>query len=393
MKVCIITNLYPPNARGGAEQVVSKTVDGLMKQGHDVVVITTTPERVWTESKDKLTIYRFRPWNLYYYTDAHKFSGIMRFFWHLINIFHIDAAAHVKQILKKEKPDVVHTHNLMGLSFLIPRVIRKLKLRHLHTIHDVQLVEPSGIILKSKEGTWRYNGLHTDIYSWLTKKLFGSPDVIISPSKFLFDFYSSRGFFPNSKHKVLRNPIPFSLTQTNRNDASRPFSFLYVGQIEDHKGIVFLVDAFRQMLNLDAHLHVAGSGSAFAKVKALAEGDVRIHIYGRVDRDKVADLFNSADVTIVPSRCYENSPTVIFESFYFGVPVLASNIEGIAELITEGENGATFVADDIDSLKNKIRWCADSKDELLYMAGKTRDSLKGLGEEEFLETLVGLYLV
>ena len=102
-----------------------------------------------------------------------------------------------------------------------------------------------------------------------------SRSIIISPSKFLFDFYSSRGFFPNSKHKVLRNPIPFSLTQTNRNDASRPFSFLYVGQIEDHKGIVFLVDAFRQMLNLDAHLHVAGSGSAFAKVKALAEGDVR----------------------------------------------------------------------------------------------------------------------
>ena len=66
-------------------------------------------------------------------------------------------------------------------------------------------------------------------------------------------------------------------------------------------------------------------------------------------------FFAKADITIVPSLCYENSPTVIFESFSYHTPVLASNIEGIAELIKEGENGLTFIAGNEASLLQKLQ--------------------------------------
>ena len=151
MKICLINNLYPPYARGGAEQVVKRTVEGLLQAGHRVVLVTTVPEVENVHQLENLTIREFKPWNLFFYTDAYKHFLAARFLWHIIDMFHMGSARFVRNVLKEEKPDVVHTHNLMGVGFLIPRVIRKQGIRHVHTVHDVQLVEPSGIILKTKE--------------------------------------------------------------------------------------------------------------------------------------------------------------------------------------------------------------------------------------------------
>lgn len=411
MKVCLINNLYPPYARGGAEQVVQKTVEGLLREGHRVVLITTSPNGAEIERAGEFSHYRFRPWNLFFYTEAHRHSFVARFFWHLANMFHFGAARRVKNILKQERPDAVHTHNLMGMSFLIPRVIRKLGIRHVHTVHDVQFVEPSGIILKRKEMSARYTGFPTRIYSSIMKRLMGSPDVVISPSQFLLDFYVGRGFFPTSKKVVVRNPVTFeeavgSRQQAVGGDEQNIFHFLYLGQIEKHKGVIFLTKTFLEFFNIivspknstaysllptASTLHIVGDGSAMEEVKKLADENPNIIFHGRVDREQLPKIFGMADVTVVPSLCYENSPTVIFESFAFGVPVLASNIEGIAELIREGENGLTFGAGDAESLQEKMSWCLAHREELRLMGERTRESLVGLSEEEYVRKVVELY--
>jgi glycosyltransferase involved in cell wall biosynthesis len=391
MKICLINNLYSPYTRGGAEQVVSKTVEGLIRNGHRVVLITTAPKGDWKEQSDRLTIYRFCPRNFYYYTNAHTHKFAVRLFWHVINIFHIGAALRVRKILLLEKPHVVHTHNLMGMSFLIPLIIQKLKIRYLHTVHDVQLVEPSGVILKSKENSWRYSGFPTKIYSSIMRLLFGSPDVVISPSQFLLDFYKQRDFFKKSKTVVLRNPITFeSYALGAKSSLRNDFVFIYVGQLEKHKGASFLVNTFLNTAGLDANLYIVGNGAELNKIKKVAENDKRIKIFGRVGREQVASLFMEADAAIVPSLCYENSPTVIFESFYFGVPVLASNIEGIAELIREGENGLMFLAGNEDSLRQKLAWCVENKEKLNEMGKKTNESLRSLSDSEYIRRLIEL---
>lgn len=405
MKICIINNLYPPYARGGAEQVVVKTVEGLREAGHEVVLVAGSPK---DEEGDK-TIRRYKPFNLFFYTDAHKHSFLVRFLWHLIDMFHFGSARYVRRILQQEKPDVVHTHNLMGLGFLIPRVIRKLGIHHVHTVHDVQLVEPSGIILKTKEKSFRYNGFPTKFYSWIMKKLMGSPEVVISPSQFLLDFYGERGFFQKSKFVVVRNPMTFGVeslparlgSAKRAGKAGRKlkvesednsFNFLYLGQIEGHKGIEFLVESFLKFLSknsVQTKLHIVGDGSFLNKIRTLSENEKRIVVHGRVDRSELPVLFASTDMTIVPSLCYENSPTVIFESFSFGVPVLASDIEGIAELIREGENGLTFAAGDEGSLLEKLTWCLENKERLKEMSQKT--SISSRSERDYVERLEELY--
>jgi len=392
MKICIINNLYPPYARGGAEQVVKRTVDGLLQVGHEVVLITSTPEGGWKETDDKLKIYRIKPKNIFFYTQAHERNVFMRLLWHFFDIFHFGSARYIERILKEEKPDVVHTHNLMGIGFLIPRVIRKLKIHHVHTVHDVQLVEPSGIILKTKEKSWRYNGLPTKIYTWIMKKLFASPEVVISPSQFLLDFYNERGFFEGSHKILVRNPLTLDFGKEKletRNlklgNTNNELNFLYLGQIEKHKGVFLLVDAFRHIQN--AKLHIVGGGSQLDDLKNQADDNVQF--YGRVDREKLPELFQKMDVTVVPSLCYENSPTVIFESLYFGVPVLASRIEGVVELIREGENGFTFEAGNAESLQEKLQWCVKNRDGITNMSTKipTQDRPEG----EYVEKLLNLY--
>lgn len=398
MKICIIENIYPPYDRGGAEQVVRMMVEWLRARGHEVVIITSSPDGESVERSAGLTIYRRKPLNLFFYTNAHHHSMAIRFLWHVIDMFHVPIARWVTRILMEEKPEIVHTHNLMGLSFCIPRAIRRLGLRHIHTVHDVQLVEPSAMILKQVEGSWRYHGLPTRLYTQLMRALMGSPDIVISPSQFLLDFYRSRGFFPHSRMVVLRNPVTFagagaSLRQ-NDSPVSRPMRFLYIGQIEHHKGIQFLIDTFRLWFEAThpmAELHVVGSGSLLSQIRDEVKRIGAIVVHGRMDRASLPELFRSMDVTVVPSLCYENSPTVIFESFAFGVPVLASRVEGIVELIQEGHNGMTFETGEYESLTEKLSWCVEHREAIATMGAEARATLPGPSYEGYIDALVSLY--
>jgi len=392
MKISIITNLYPPYARGGAEQVVHKIVDELAALGHSLVIITLAPKKEEKEQQGNVTIYRIHPRNLFFYTDAHHHSVVARFLWHVIDIFHFSTRRKMKEILQTEKPNVVHTHNLMGLGFLIPGLIKKLGLRHIHTVHDVQLVEPSGIILKQYEKSRRYTGLPTKMYTAIMRTLFGSPQVVISPSQFLLQFYEERKFFQNSHRIVMRNPItlPASI-QTEKEKGV--FTFLYLGQIEEHKGVHFLVESFLEFCktNSNSELHIVGSGSSLGMLQQQAAHEPRVFFHGKVERTRLPEFFAQSSITVVPSLCYENSPTVIFESLSFAVPVLASNIEGIAELIREGENGLTFAAGNMSSLQEKLQWCVENAEEVKNMGIRGKGTLSNFSKEDYLQKLVKIY--
>ncbi len=393
MKVTIIHNLYPPYARGGAEQVVCKTVQGLVDSGHHVVVITLAPDREEREIQGNVIIYRIRPKNIFSYLDAQKKNLFSRFLWHVFDIWNKSSEQIIKNILEQEKPDVVHTHNLMGIGFLIPRVIRALNIPHVHTVHDVQLVEPSGIILKKKENSFRYTGMFVRLYALLMRSLLGSPNVIISPSQFLLQFYEKWGFFPVSNRVVLRNPV--FLDHAPEEKVVRPVcKFLYVGQIETHKGVFFLVQSFLRFIEQtpgSSELHIVGTGSQMKELEIMCAHQDAIILHGKVPHDQLKSFFERSDITIVPSLCYENSPTVIFESFSSQTPVLASNIEGIAELIKEGENGRTFSAGDMDSLQKLFLWCIQNRESVKIMGKNGRNGILSLSKEKYLEKLLGWY--
>jgi glycosyltransferase involved in cell wall biosynthesis len=151
-----------------------------------------------------------------------------------------------------------------------------------------------------------------------------------------------------------------------------------------------LIDAIQRLHSVEFELHIAGSGSQLEEIKRRTLTLSEVFFHGRIEKEKLRELYKQADVTIVPSLCYENSPTVIFESFSFHTPVLASKIEGIAELIEEGKNGITFEAGNAQELSKKIEWCALHRTELENM--REFITVPKTSNEEYIKALEGCYL-
>jgi glycosyltransferase involved in cell wall biosynthesis len=344
MKLAIVSNLYPPVSRGGAEQIAHRVAREMRALGHDVFVVSTRREpgsvpRVTESNVER--VYRFRPRNLYHPLGDHAHGFPVRAAWHLIDLFGAHPARALGRVLDQERPDAVITHNLKGFGLRAVSAIRERGLRHMHTVHDVQLAVPSGLLIRGHEHDWLNDGAAQRWYQSAVRRTFGSPAVVVSPSRFLADFYASRGFFPESRVEIVPNPAPNVQPPPRGTRRPGPLRLLFAGQLETHKGVKFLLEALNAV-SLPIELHVAGEGALTAYVDQWARRDARVIYHGFCSLDNLVKLFSICDATVVPSLCYENSPTVIYESFQTGVPVVAANIGGVGELVRDRENGYLF---------------------------------------------------
>ena len=393
MKICLINNLYKPYARGGAEVIVELISQGLLNKNIEVVVISTRPFFVKNlpivENKINIKNY-YLPSNYYNLSKMPKF---FRLFWHFFDLFNFFIYNKVKNILIKENPDIVITHNLKGLSYLLPRVIKKLKIKHVHYLHDIQLIHPSGLMIYGQEQ--QNQKFFAKIYQTICCRLFGSPDTVISPSKWLLDYYQNKKFFSNSKKIVLANPAPILSSLEPRRIPFKLglsglgfFQFLYVGQIEDHKGIIFLINSFNELSkkNKNIRLTIIGDGSKFKRLSSQFKTEF-LKFLGKIKREEIAKYLNQADCLIVPSLCYENSPTVIYEAFSVGLPVIASRIGGIIELMKDNPE-MFFEPGNRKELINKMLWVLDNQEELKKNSQKELVIIKDFSLKKYLEELL-----
>jgi len=351
MKIALANNLYYPYNRGGAETVIKQMITELKSQGHDVFLITTKPRpepapQEEVSANNELRIYYFPS---YYYNLA-KLPSFIKVFWHLTNIFSWRKTAAIKKILIKEKPELIITHNLMGLGFLLPQAIKKLRLRHEHYLHDIQLLYPTGLMMLGKEKI--IDGLSAKIYQLFTRAFLGSPDKVVSPSLWLFEQHRQRGFFKDSQTEIkhltdLKGGATINHSQPAKN-------FLFVGQIEEHKGIMFLLAAFQDALQIrpEIKLTIIGNGALLTNAQKITKDNKQIEFRGRLFGAKVKEIMMENDFLVVPSLCYENAPMTIYEAHAAGLKVLAANIGGIPEIINNHDK--LFRPGNRADLKNKI---------------------------------------
>jgi len=333
MKICLINNLYKPYQKGGAERVVELLGDELKQLNHTVFIISTRPN-LSKDTEEK---------NSYYlasnYSRLNQFSFLRRLLWQITNLVNFKKYYQVVKILKTEKPDLVITNNLMGLGLLIPLAIKQSQAKHLHVLHDIQLLHPSGLMYFGKETL--INSLFAKIYQIKANFLFnlGNQDlIIISPSQWLLDLHKSHGLFKNRKSQVIANPFIKKLGVL-KNNPSR--DFIFIGQLEEHKGIDLFIKAAARFT--DYNFLVVGSGTL--KI----EETHNLKVLGRKTSEEVSKLLSNSLATIIPSRCYENSPTVIYEAAAVDTPAIAANLGGIPELIDKF-GGLLFEPDNLDSL-------------------------------------------
>ncbi|MFA6534063.1 MAG: glycosyltransferase [Patescibacteria group bacterium] len=362
MKVCVINSLYSPYHRGGAEVVAAAEARRFKNQGDEVLVITAGPWAGFGSLKprsvmvDGIKVYRFYPLNIFSFININQKPFWLRLPWHLIDLFNIHSYFAIKGILKKEKPDLVASHNLKGLGYLTWRAISSLGLKNSHTLHDVQLAVPSGLLVYGQERRW-------PVYEALCRCLCGSPTEVISPSKWLLDFYTAKGFFPGSRKTVkpafgVLPPVKL----LNLKVTGHEVKLLFVGQIERHKGVIWLVKTLKEsrIMNHESRagawqLEIVGDGSKLEELKSLVAGDERFKVYGRLEGDKLLEKLKEADFTVVSSLVYENSPTIIASCLQNDIPVIASAIGGIPEMVKEGVNGYLFQPGKAGELEEILR--------------------------------------
>lgn len=390
MKILYVSNLYGEDARGGAERIVAQEAEAFAAGGHDVVVVSgerkrdipkgvclpgepwlcpppgseadvaaayaSAARRTATPGKPRHILYH--PPNVYFYADGARHGFLARFAWHLFDMFDPRSAAILRRIVALEKPDVVHTHNLMGLGFRTPGMLRAMGVRHVHTVHDVQLLHPSGLLPQSGRSSAAAR-FPQAVYVACMRRLFGSPDTVIFPSEFLRGLHARAGFFRRSRVEVLRNPAP-DVALSPRPAPPSP-SFLFAGQLEPHKGISFLLGAWAMWEDRGgATLEIAGVGSLADEVRKRAESLSGVRVLGKLGREDMLLAFVRNAYLIVPSLVIENAPAAIMESFSRGTPAVAAAIGGIPELVEEGKTGFLFRPGDLGGAIDALRRAASA---------------------------------
>jgi glycosyltransferase involved in cell wall biosynthesis len=199
-------------------------------------------------------------------------------------------------------------------------------------------------------GTWERQ---VDMYIALTQT---------SRQKFI------EGGLPAEKIAVKPNFIdPTPPAGTDRDDFA-----LYVGRLAPEKGIETLLEAWESLDGLP--LKIVGDGPLAEKVRAFIENNPnsRVQWLGYLPKDQVLDLMRKASSLVFPSIWSEPFGNSIIEAFASGLPVVASNMGSMAELVVDHKTGLHFRPGDAADLAAKLRWAQGHAAEMAAMGQTAR---------------------
>lgn len=381
MKILVISNLYKPYARGGAEMVANNMVNGLVSLGHEITTISTRPYF-------KKCFFDDGNCNLYWpaiYYNLRVIPYFLRIFWHFFDTVNFISYFRLLSLLRREKFDLVITNNLKGIGMLIPLAIKKTGIKHYHILHDVQLFYPSGLIYYKQEK--KVDFFLFRFYAKFCALIFGSPTKVFSPSKWLLNMHQQRGFFPKSKLEILYNPILDNKSIEQRENENKKFRFVFAGQVAPHKGILVLVNAFKLINSKECELVIIGDGPQMSEVKEACKDCENIILLGQISNVEVQKEMSMSNCLVMPSLCYENSPMVISEAAKMSLPIIASNIGGIGEMI-EIYGGVLVIPGDINSLSAAMTEMSLYPDRAREIGSQAQIKTKEMSFDSYLKRLL-----
>jgi glycosyltransferase involved in cell wall biosynthesis len=350
MKICLVSNLYPPLGQGGAEIYVGRLARALAAE-HQVVVVTIEPGFHLAPRRDitpeGIVVYRLAPLNVGHLTSLPN-QLVAQAAFRVIDLYHPQVAAAMTEIIHREQPVVIHLHTWVGLSLAallsgIPSSSPHIPVAM--TLHDYGLLCAYASI-RHPNGHTCGPDLPCRLLGNFNRRLVDRVGLVISPSHYVLEQHVQRRFFRRATQQilpygleVLNPPARRSGEGDSRTAATETFDVLFMGRVQRHKGIEVLVRAFRALSDPSLRLHVAGTGPLLDACKALAQADDRIRFYGFVAGELRRSLLENADCMVQPSLWPDNYPVTIQEAFQSGPVVIASRIGGIPEMVRDGVNG------------------------------------------------------
>jgi glycosyltransferase involved in cell wall biosynthesis len=354
-RVLLVHNAY--QQAGGEDAVVASEAAMLRRFGHDVALLTRHNDDI--NGLGRLALLRQTLWSG---QTTRDFDAICREF----------------------RPDIVHVHNTFPLiSPSVYWAAGRRRVPLVQTLHNFRLLCPQAIFLR--EGRicedclgklpWRgvarrcYRGslahsaalggmltLHRALGTWRTRV-----DRYIALNAFCRDKYIAGGL-PAEKFSIKPN---FADIAELPGSAPRAGG-LFVGRLSEEKGLDVLIAA---MAGLPAvAMTVVGGGDGAER----AQRHFGAGFLGFRDLAAILPLMRGARYLVVPSICYENFPRTIVEAFACGLPVIASRLGSLIDIVEHGRTGLLFDVGDSADLAKTIAWAEAHPERMAEMGRAAR---------------------
>ena len=331
--------------------------------------------------------------------DNHEISGITGFGLGLDRLRLAaqtlwSSAAHAQALalIGQHRPDVVHVHNTFPLiSPSLYWACAQAGVPVVQTLHNFRLACPQAMFLRDgavcesclgkavawpalAHGCYRGSRVQTAVVVGMLAlhrglKTFETQVTrYIALNAFCRDKFIAAGL---PAQRIAIKPNFAEVAAATAATAPRA-GLLFVGRLAAEKGIEVLARAWPELASLRSDLafglRVAGSGDAGAAL----EGLTGVTLLGRQSAAQIQHEMQSAIALVMPSTWYENFPLTLVEAFGAGLPVIASRIGALAELVEDGVTGLLFEPGNAADLARVMRWAADHPQQMAAMGARAR---------------------
>jgi glycosyltransferase involved in cell wall biosynthesis len=348
VKILIVHNSY--KQAGGEDSAVQRETRLLRATGHHVLTFAKNNR------------------------DIGKGSFIAKIATGTKAIWATDSHHELLAVLRREKPDLAHFHNVFPLiSPSAYYACWDVGVPIVQTLHNYRFFCPPGTFFRNGKiceecfdhslwrGVWHgcYRNsrsqtavaaltfvLHRKLHTW------GQIDCYIAPTEFVRTKFVASGI-PAEKVFVKPNFVdPDPGVRKSGGEYA-----VFVGRITPEKGIRTLIAAW-PLLETRIPLIIVGDGPLRRELEqqALGMGMSNIVFKGSLPNAETIELLKGAKVLIFPSEWYETFGTTIVEAFACGVPVVCSKLGAMQELVTDGRTGLHFAPSDPVNLATKLNW-------------------------------------
>jgi glycosyltransferase involved in cell wall biosynthesis len=388
MRILVVSSLYTPQVIGGAERVAQLFAEGMRDRGHEVAVVTTSDAPSEVRMVNGLPVHAISMRNVYplYPRERHRLAE--KAVWHLADAVNVGMARELMAVVRQQRPDVVHTHNITGFGPLIWRAVRKAGIPIVHSVHD-SYVLCAGSHMFAFGRNCDTQHLWCRVYSQPAKRWSRSVTTLVGASRFIVDRHRAYGAFEGVPDVVIGNPYPFTRPAPRRSSLNDRLRLGFLGRVEPVKGIEVLLSGLRASPSRGWELDVAGTGPTeyVEQLRSRFAGD-RVRFVGQVKAD---EFLPSLDALVVPSLGHDTFGMNILEAHACGVPVIASRRGGFPELVTDGETGFLFDPDSEGELTAILEGCLSERGRLADMAGPCRANAARFAPDQIFSQYEAVY--
>ena len=321
-----IMQIMPEFGLAGAETMCENLTNELIKFGEDVVVVS-----------------------LYDYhsaiTDRLEKNNVRIIYLNKKPGLDLSIIIKLIKILKKEKPDVLHTHRYV-MQYVIPAAILTRIKRRVHTVHNIAKMENTGIARKLNYFFYKFAHVTPVALSGIVQKTV-IEEYHLNPTKV----------------PVVLNGINLSKCRIKEEySIKKNFTILHIGRFSEQKNHVGLISAYKTIHEKypNTILELVGDGEKKSECEKLVQGlGLKSSVRFCGHQNNVFDLLQQADLFVLPSN-YEGIPMTLIEAMGTGLPIVATAVGGIPDMLEDGKD-ALIVQNKKDELIKAISKMIDEK--------------------------------